>query len=652
MADRAYPDALPAEYRLHWYLLTRVLGQGGFGITYLARDTNLDQMVAIKEFLPVDMATRLADSTVSWRSDDLRERYRWGLERFIQEARTLARFDHPNIVRVHSVFEANATAYMVMRFEDGQNLAAQLERRGTLPEPELQRILLSILDGLELVHKSGFIHRDIKPDNIHIRLDGSPVLLDFGSARHSIGKARTMTILVAPGYAPLEQYYSDSASQGPWTDIYGLAATCYRAIAGIAPIDAIARSKGILGSADDVLVPASVIGRGRYSERLLTAIDHGLAFSEQDRPQSIADWRKELIAEPTSEVATRQGPPVAPAPALSARAASPQRQPTTEARGTPGNRRFPFAALTWSVGGAVAAGVAVALMLGPLTSNPDAERRMAEAQQKIDAMDRKLREMQSRAEQKPVPDLAPRSQASEESRPPEQSKSAASASSKQSSAPPKAAPPTAPVEPPLAKKQEAKPVTPVPKPIAAPSGTTVKPEPVRPEVAVRPPILTDHPEAPPPSSAPRNVSPPVPTPAESLAEAERLEAGGDHAGALVIFRGLAAQGNARAQAKLGDSFRLGRGTPPDPGAAAGWYQKAAEQGDPLAQFQYGQLLASGSGKKQSLWDAYFWLSLAARAGVTGAEAARREARAQLQPAEVVQADAQVEDFRRRNANAR
>src|SRR5512134_261038 len=136
MADHAYPDALPPQYRLHWYVLVRVLGQGGFGITYLARDTNLDQMVAIKEFLPVDMATRLPDATVRCRSDDLRERYRWGLERFIQEARTLARFDHANIVRVHSVFEANDTAYMVMRFEEGHNLATQLERRGTLPEPE------------------------------------------------------------------------------------------------------------------------------------------------------------------------------------------------------------------------------------------------------------------------------------------------------------------------------------------------------------------------------------------------------------------------------------------------------------------------------------------------------------------------------------
>jgi serine/threonine protein kinase len=351
MSETSYPDALPAQYRLHWYVLERVLGQGGFGITYLARDSNLDQAVAIKEYLPVDVATRRPDATVRSRTEELSERYRWGLERFIREARTLAKFDHPNIVRVHSVFEINNTAYMVMRFEEGENLAALLERRRTLPEADLLRIVLPILDGLELVHNAGFIHRDIKPDNVYIRDDGTPVLLDFGSARHSLGHARTVTILVAPGYAPFEQYYSTGENQGPWTDLYSLGATCYRAIAGIEPMDAIARSKGILGSTREILVPASMIGSGRYSPGLLQAVDHALEFAEKDRPQSIAEWRSALKS--GGAPAPEPVRPAAPMPA-----ATPASAPASA-----GSVRGP---VIWAtLGAVVAAAIAAGVMLWP-----------------------------------------------------------------------------------------------------------------------------------------------------------------------------------------------------------------------------------------------------------------------------------------------
>ncbi len=324
MAVTSFPEALPALSRLHWYVVERVLGQGGFGITYLAKDTNLDQAVAIKEYLPADVATRMSDATIRSRTEDLRDRYRWGLERFIQEARTLARFDHPNIVHVKSVFEYNNTAYMVMRFEKGMTLSALLDRRSTLPERELQRILLPILDGLELVHNAGFIHRDIKPDNIHIDADGNPVLLDFGSARQSVDSAHTLTILIAPGYAPFEQYYSDRTNQGPWTDIYALGATCYRAIAGRPPMDAVSRSKGVLGSAHEMMVSASVIGAGRYSAPFLAAVDHALEFAEKDRPQSIGEWRRELIVGHTRPAAVTERSPALPSPET----------PTTVARDT------------------------------------------------------------------------------------------------------------------------------------------------------------------------------------------------------------------------------------------------------------------------------------------------------------------------------
>lgn len=139
------------------------------------------------------------------------------------EARTLARFDHPNIVKVSSVFEANNTAYMVMRYEQGMSLGAIFNKRKTLPERLLQHLVHPILDGLEEVHNGGFVHRDIKPDNIYLRQDGSPVLLDFGSARVTVGaETRAMTSLVSPGFAPFEQYVTGSDKQGPWSDIYSL----------------------------------------------------------------------------------------------------------------------------------------------------------------------------------------------------------------------------------------------------------------------------------------------------------------------------------------------------------------------------------------------------------------------------------------------
>jgi hypothetical protein len=184
---------------------------------------------------------------------------------------------------------------MVMEYEHGEPMDALLKNRQTIEEEKLRSILMPMLDGLEEVHKEGFIHRDIKPPNIYIRTDGSPVLLDFGSARQSLGiQTKTLTTLVSPGYAPFEQYTSKSDKQGPWTDIYGLGATMYRAVTGIGPTDAMDRSEALLHTNKDGYVSASKIAYENYSEEFLAAIDHSMMFKTDERPQSIGEWRQEL----------------------------------------------------------------------------------------------------------------------------------------------------------------------------------------------------------------------------------------------------------------------------------------------------------------------------------------------------------------------
>ena len=290
---RPHHAALPAGYHLHWYEIESILGQGGFGITYLARDTNLEHRVAIKEFLPTDLAVRTHDSSIQPMSDGHVDTYDWGLERFIAEGRTLVQFKHPNIVQVLAVFEANNTAYMIMEYVEGRSLEDALKFGHVENETQLRNLLSELLEGVEEVHNAGFIHRDIKPENIYVRDDGTPLLLDFGSARQSIGdRTKTLTALVSPGYAPYKQYTSghEGDKQDPWTDIYALGATMYRAVTGRGPIDAAKRAHALLEDQTDPLIPAAALATGFESD-FLAAIDHALGFRTGDRPQSIAEWR-------------------------------------------------------------------------------------------------------------------------------------------------------------------------------------------------------------------------------------------------------------------------------------------------------------------------------------------------------------------------
>jgi len=241
--EAQYENALALNSMLLEYRLESVLGAGGFGTTYLGWDTHLEKHVAIKEYLPSDLAVRALDSSVVPVNTESEFNYKWGLDRFIQEARTLARFSHPNIVRVNRFFEANGTSYMVMDYEAGESLHQYLKRVPVPDETALKKIMMPILDGLEAIHQAGFLHRDIKPSNVFLRENGAPLLIDFGSARMSTGHiSKNLRSIVSPGYAPLEQYMREG-HQGPWSDIYALSGVLYRAVTGGHPPDAVKRMK-------------------------------------------------------------------------------------------------------------------------------------------------------------------------------------------------------------------------------------------------------------------------------------------------------------------------------------------------------------------------------------------------------------------------
>jgi serine/threonine protein kinase len=320
--------ALPAGHQLNQYRIEAVIGRGGFGITYQAQDTVLRKLVAVKEYLPVEFAVRASDASVQPRARRLEQDYRWGLERFLDEARTLAHFRHPNLVPVLLFFEANGTAYMVMEFERGSSLADVLadsaSRRALIPR--LPALLDGLLSALVDVHAAGFLHRDIKPANIILRPDGTAVLVDFGSARHAIGqRSRTLTSIVTPRYAPIEQYALEG-KQGPWSDLYGVAAVLYHLITSEAPPEAVNRVR------DDPYKPLAGRVDVALPRPLLAAIDAALAPYPEQRPQSVAAFRA-LAGLGAPPAAPAAGPPDEnaptrvlgqPAPAAAAAAAGPE----------------------------------------------------------------------------------------------------------------------------------------------------------------------------------------------------------------------------------------------------------------------------------------------------------------------------------------
>jgi len=293
-------NTLPIGYRLHQYRIESVLGAGGFGITYMAVHEALRTRAAIKEYFPVEWSYRdgnhvLANTQGGLPTSEAGEDacYTWGLERFLNEAQTLAQVNHPGVVRVRDFFEENGTAYIVMDYEDGEPLSQILQRDKTLPEPQIRRLVEDVLPALDAVHALGYLHRDIKPANLYRRSDGRTILIDFGAARQALGRrSKSVTSVFSPGYSPIEQYLVEGKGYGPWTDIYALGTVLYHCVTGAAPIEAPAR---VL---DDPLQPAEELAAGRYNLALLRLIDQAIAVRPEKRFQSISQMRTALEAPP------------------------------------------------------------------------------------------------------------------------------------------------------------------------------------------------------------------------------------------------------------------------------------------------------------------------------------------------------------------
>lgn len=304
-------DALPAGTRFGELEVLRVVGVGGFGIVYLARDHSLDRDVALKEYMPGQLAARGPSAQVSLRSGAHMETFALGLRSFVNEARLLARFDHRSLVKVYRFWEANNTAYMVMPFLQGRTLRESRRAMAGPPDQTWMRQTINpLLDVLELLHREAVYHRDIAPDNILLPHDGSQaVLLDFGAARRAIGdRTQTFTAILKPSYAPIEQYAeSVTLRQGPWTDIYALGAVIHYLIKGVPPPPATART---IEDHSEVLAHLTVPG---VSSTFLAAVDWALAVRPQDRPQSVAEFRDALDGKTTPPTVARQATTITPA---------------------------------------------------------------------------------------------------------------------------------------------------------------------------------------------------------------------------------------------------------------------------------------------------------------------------------------------------
>ncbi len=282
--------SLPNGFHLADYRIVRKIGGGGFSFVYLAYDDK-DKEVAIKEYLPGNLVTRDDAQRITPLSEENSNMFKYGMRFFCEEGRSLARISHPNIVKVENFFRANDTMYLVMQYEEGKTLQDHIRaHRGQIKESFIRRVFASLLNGLREVHAQKLLHLDIKPGNIYIRKDGSPVLIDFGAVRQSFKKEHQKIMnLYTPGFAAPEQYHYGKDTLGPWTDIYGVGASIYACLAGTPPIAADVRVER------DTLVPAITTWQGKYSHKLLAIVDACLQIDPLSRPPSVFTLQKALL---------------------------------------------------------------------------------------------------------------------------------------------------------------------------------------------------------------------------------------------------------------------------------------------------------------------------------------------------------------------
>jgi formylglycine-generating enzyme required for sulfatase activity/serine/threonine protein kinase len=285
----ALNNALLPGTRLGEFEIVHVIGQGGFGIVYFAKDHSLGRDVALKEYMPAAFAGRQGNTQVTMLSEHYAETFQVGLHSFVNEAQLLAKFDHPGLVKVYRFWEANGTGYMAMPFYNAPTLKQILKQDRTRLSSEawLKNMLHHVLDALQVLHEKQCYHRDIAPDNILMLEGEQPLLLDFGAARRVIGDmTQALTVILKPGYAPIEQYGDvPNMSQGPWTDLYALASVVYFIITEKVPVPALSRL------VSDSMEPLAVAEQGNYSPQFLKAIDAALSVRPEHRPQNVAEFR-------------------------------------------------------------------------------------------------------------------------------------------------------------------------------------------------------------------------------------------------------------------------------------------------------------------------------------------------------------------------